>query len=388
MSPLLFSIIALISGCISECVPATPSSFSFTSENHILKLNGNEFFLKGAAWFGSETTSYVVDGLWQVTYSSLLDFLVSNNYNAIRLPFCVDMINNNPMPNNTINYNINPELKGMSALQVYDFIIQQAGNRGLLIMLDMHRLNCMSQNPLWYDNQHPTSLVNSTWLKLINRYTKQWNVFAVDIFNEPSGATWGDNNPKTDWSIWCSQMGNTIHNIGNTKYLIFCEGIANGCNPGCFWGESLVYVGQHPIQLQQQNKLVYSPHVYGPDVYNQTYFQTNDFPNNMPGIWNGHFGYIGNLTGNDKSNAVVTGEWGGYYTDDDAIWYDAFVNYMVSINFRNNFFWCLNPNSGGTGGLLENDWKTPVTAKLNKGKEMQSTPTKFTYFQNNNTVCY
>jgi hypothetical protein len=28
-------------------------------------------------------------------------------------------------------------------------------------------------------------------------------------------------------------------------------------------------------------------------------------------------------------------------------------------------FWCLNPNSGDTGGLLDNDWVTPVQWKLN-----------------------
>ena len=79
---------------------------------------------------------------------------------------------------------------------------------------------------------------------------------------------------------------------------------------------------------------------------------------------------------------------GGTYTNDDATWYDAFVDYMVSIDFRNNFFWCLNPSSTGTGGLLEMDWKTPIQPKLDKGKEMQSTPTILTYYEANNTVCY
>ena len=134
----------------SKCVPAKPSSFNFTSEEHIIKLNGNEFHIKGAAWFGTETTSYVPDGLWAVSWSSLLDFLVKYKFNAIRLPFCVDGVNENPMPpKNIIDYNYNPELINMTSLQVYDFIIEQAGNRGLLVMLDMHRLNCNGQSGLW-----------------------------------------------------------------------------------------------------------------------------------------------------------------------------------------------------------------------------------------------
>ena len=231
---------------------------------------------------------------------------MNNSYNAIRLPFCVDMVNNDPMPAGGIDFNLNPEVKNMTSLQIYDFIIQEAGNRGLLVMLDMHRLNCYEQNPVWYDSTHSPDLVNATWLKLISRYTKQWNVFAIDIFNEPEGATWGDNS-NIDWTLWCNQMGNTIHNTG-AEYLIFCEGIAsNGCNPGCFWAEDLTHVAADPIKLAQQNKLVYSPHVYGPDVFNQTYFAANNFPDNMPAIWDQHFGYIANLT--NVTNAVVTGEW-------------------------------------------------------------------------------
>jgi hypothetical protein len=30
-----------------------------------------------------------------------------------------------------------------------------------------------------------------------------------------------------------------------------------------------------------------------------------------------------------------------------------------------NFFWCLNPDSGDTGGLLADDWITPDITKLN-----------------------
>ena len=42
-------------------------------------------------------------------------------------------------------------------------------------------------------------------------------------------------------------------------------------------------VKKFPVDLPA-NKLVYSPHVYGPDVYNQPYFKKSDFPNNMPDI--------------------------------------------------------------------------------------------------------
>lgn len=41
-----------------------------------------------------------------------------------------------------------------------------------------------------------------------------------------------------------------------------------------------------------------------------------------------------------------------------------------------NFFWCVNPNSGDTGGLLNYDWMTPDTKKLEFLATLVSNPTK------------
>ena len=36
----------------------------------------------------------------------------------------------------------------------------------------------------------------------------------------------------------------------------------------------------------------------------------------------------------------------------------------IAQNGFDSFYWCLNPDSGDTGGLLEKNWKTPVSRKL------------------------
>lgn len=41
------------------------------------------------------------------------------------------------------------------------------------------------------------------------------------------------------------------------------------------------------------------------------------------------------------------------------------------------FYWCLNPNSADTGGLLEDDWLTPTPRKINLTNRAQPNPTKF-----------
>jgi len=52
------------------------------------------------------------------------------------------------------------------------------------------------------------------------------------------------------------------------------------------------HVTQAPVQLPVPDKLVFSPHVYGPDVHGQPYFSHKQFPANMPEIWARHFGFV------------------------------------------------------------------------------------------------
>jgi endoglucanase len=108
-------------------------------------------------------------------------------------------------------------------------------------------------------------------------------------------------------------------------------------------------------------------------VYGQPYFSASNFPANMAAIWEAHFGFIPAATG----RAMVLGEWGGPYSGKDAQWMNALKTYLLSKGMTDQFFWCLNPDSGDTGGLLQNDWVSPVSDKLTMLAGLVSTPTKF-----------
>jgi len=56
--------------------------------------------------------------------------------------------------------------------------------------------------------------------------------------------------------------------------------------------------------------------------------------------------------------AVVLGEWGGKGVGKDLAWLQAFADYLIA-NDLSHFFWCLNPDSADTGGLLEQWASTP-----------------------------
>ena len=87
---------------------------------------------------------------------------------------------------------------------------------------------------------------------------------------------------------------------------------------GIWWGENLAGAKTRHIALSDMSKLVYSPHTYGPSVYNQKYFTDGDFPHNMPSIWGPRFGYLV-----DRGYAVCIGEMGGFYTGKDRQWQDC-----------------------------------------------------------------
>eukprot|EP01113_Clastostelium_recurvatum_P048762 TRINITY_DN8946_c0_g1_i1.p1 TRINITY_DN8946_c0_g1~~TRINITY_DN8946_c0_g1_i1.p1 ORF type:complete len:381 (+),score=94.17 TRINITY_DN8946_c0_g1_i1:41-1183(+) len=342
-------LLGLVVGLAGETYAQTCTpTIDFTSEDGVLKLNGNRFYMKGINWFGFETETNNLHGLWSVTMASLLDFTQRNGFNFLRIPFHLELFTQNKSPQ---GLGPNSDLNGLSALQVLDKVINEAGKRGIFIMLDLHSFtpdNFMTEN-MWYSSQYPESAVLSMWDRVIQRYANTWNVVALDLKNEPYGTTWNTNNPSTDWNAAAARIANYIHNNGGSKFLIMVEGTSSSppCADACFWGENFQGVHQAPVAVTLKKKLVYSPHTYGPGVSAQAYFSAGNYPLNMNSIWETHFGFLPTKTG----NAIVLGEWGGKYDEQPRtkMWMDQLVSYLIAKGSTDQFFWCLNPNSGDTG---------------------------------------
>jgi hypothetical protein len=115
------------------------------------------------------------------------------------------------------------------------------------------------------------------------------------------------------------------------------------------------------VELSAPDKLVYEAHDYGPGVNNQKWFTAPDFPQNLPSLWNAHWAYL-------KFSAVapvLVGEFGGNSVgrDPEGIWQRTLISYLQSNGFDYTY-WCWNPNSSDTGGILEDDWTTIDQTKL------------------------
>jgi endoglucanase len=337
----------------------------FTALQGGLQLNGKRLTLKGLSWFGFEGNNAVVDGLWQRPLDAYLDFVAANGFNAIRVPLAYNHLLLNPTPAESL-LSANLELVGLDMFQLLTLVVEHAAARGILILLDLHRLDSNvwpDPQGLWYSDSVSMPALQRAWDLLAKRFCGHWNVMGADLFNEPHGGTWGTGDTATDWNLAAEQLATGVLDRCS-RWLVFVEGVGQAGRkmPEYFWGENLSGVRRKLLHLAQPGKVVYSPHLYGPGLAPYMhYFLRPDFPASMPSVWHEHFGFL--LGRSDVT--VVVGEWGGPLTSqEDASWQRELVDYLVQNGHVSSFYWCLNPNSGDTGGLLLDDWTTPNEQKL------------------------
>jgi len=331
-----------------------------TDGGNIVDADGNVVHLTGVNWFGMETSTFAPQGLWARSLDAMLDQMVQAGFNTIRLPYSDQLFDPTSTPNG-IDFQKNADLQGLTGLQIMDQVVQRAGERGLKVILDRHRPTAAGQTELWYTDHVSEQRWIDDWVLLAGRYRGNPTVIGADLDNEPhGGATWGDGNPQTDWRAAAERAGNAVLQ-SNPDWLIFVEGIEHQGDDWYWWGGNLSLAGQMPVELAIPNRLVYEAHDYGPGVSNQKWFQASNFPLNLESIWNSHWAYL-KLTG---IAPVLVGEFGGRSVGDDqeGIWQRSLVSYLQANGFDYTY-WCWNPNSGDTGGVLNDDWTTLNQAKL------------------------
>ncbi|GMR52154.1 hypothetical protein PMAYCL1PPCAC_22349, partial [Pristionchus mayeri] len=251
----------------------------------------------------------------------------------------------------------------------------RATDRGLLVVLSNNQFvanDKISPPPMWYDTQYSEEIVVRLWNALVNRYRNQWNVFAIDLKNEPWGdATWGSSNMSSDWNKAAERM---IKGMSSFIGIFFVDGVN--------WGLSLEYALEYPVKTGDTNldgRIVYTPHCYGPTVINWKEhevksFQAPNFPNNLDQKFMTRFGFLV-----QHDTPIVIGEWGAI-TDKGSVgekWNEWYVEWIRQHCVTNNFYWSLDPSSAYSSGLLEADWLTPNPRKLHFINRAQPNPTKF-----------
>lgn len=360
------------------CIPTPLVWRGFAGD---VQVNGRPFHVKGVNWFGLETEGYAPKGLNIRTMDQIFQFMQSNKFNALRLPFSLKLALDYDSPVPATESFLDQDLHGLTKRQLMKKVVEKAAEYQMVVLLDMHRLNDAFIPQLWYSEEFPIEDVLRGWDVVLGDLKNEWNVFGVDLKNEPSGsASWGDASPETDWKSGAEIIGKHIlekHTDWNG--LLFVEGINFSRD---FRGFS-----KHPIDYGNaawNQRVILSPHVYGPSVSHSPLFQNETFPANMPDEWTAKWGYLSL----EQGKTVVIGEWGGWYQDLDKVWQDAFADYLVENCFTSTFTWDLNPDSEDTGGLLKDDWVTPEVEKLAVLARVQPAPSLLSISPNGKDICY
>jgi endoglucanase len=321
---------------------------------------GAEVHLTGVSWFGMETNAFAPHGLDARNYQSMLDQIVAAGFNVIRLPYSNQLLKAESQPT-TVNFGLNPDLQGLNGLEVLDQLVQGAGARGLAVVLDRHRPDPSAQSPLWYTDAVPEGQWIDDWILLAQRYRDDPTVIGADLHNEPyNPASWGDGNLATDWRLAAERAGNAIL-AANPNWLIIVEGIQQYEETWANWGGNLTGARYYPVRLSRPEKLVYSPHDFGPSISWQPWFAAANFPANLPSFWQQHWAYLRQ----EGIAPVWVGEFGGRSVGQDVegTWLRSLVAFLKDqgISYA---YWAWNPDSGDTGGILEADWTTIDPTKL------------------------
>ena len=330
-----------------------------TDRGNIVDAAGKPVTLTGVNWFGFETATFAPDGLYTRNYKSMIDQIVASGFNTVRLPYSNALFRAGNTPN--INYEVNPDLKGLNGLALMDKIIDAATARGLMVILDQHRPDQYAQSDLPDTSTLSEQQWINDWVMLAQHYRNNPLVIGADLHNEPHGeATWGTGNPQTDWRLMAEKAGDAVLQA-NPNWLIFVEGIDNYQGQSYWWGGDLAAAKRYPVQLSVPNHLVYEAHDYGPGVSYQSWFQAKNFPDNLQGIWERNWAYL-----KDQGIApVLLGEFGGQSVgnDTEGKWQTTLVAFIKQHGISYTY-WSWNPDSGDTGGILNYDWQTVNNAKL------------------------
>lgn len=364
---------AAVNVTVQQPDPPPPGEPGFLSMSGSMMVDsdGDPVRLTGLNWFGFETGNRVVHGLWSRDYRSMLHQVRDLGFNALRLPWS-NAILEPGASSNGITFSgadpydgrapMNQPLQGKSPLEILDLIVEEAGRQGLKVILDNHSRkpdNFLNEG-LWYLPDFPESRWIADWVSLAQRYRNNPTVVAFDLHNEPHNeATWGGD-PATDWASAAERAAAQIHAV-HPEAILIVGGVQTHDGIAHWWGGNLRGVRNRPLNIEP-TKLLYSAHDYGPEVFNQPWFSDPSYPDNLIPLWDATWGYIPQ----EGLGGVFIGEFG--IKEQDAFggrslqWIQSLLAYMGGSSSWT--FWCLNPNSGDTGGILQDDWKTPHQWKL------------------------
>ena len=367
-----------------------------TIDSHIVDMNGTEVWLTGCNWFGYNTGTNIFDGVWNCNLEESLKSIADHGFNVLRVPMSAELLlqwKNGEYPKANYNNAYNEKLNSMNSLEIFDYVLTLCEQNGMKVIIDIHtaKTDAAGHNhSVWYrDDITVDDFVESlSWVA--DRYKNNDTIIGYDLKNEPHGkasemphAIWNDSASPNNWKRVAERAGNAVLDA-NPHALIIIEGIQiyptniekNDFQStddedylNTWWGANLMAVRKYPIDFgppERNSQIVYSPHDYGPRVYEQPWFEGGfTYDSLMKDAWYDYWLYIQE----ENIAPIFVGEWGGFMEGDNLKWMEYFRQ-LIAEKHLHHTFWCYNANSGDTGGLVKDDFKTWDEEKYNFVKEV------------------
>ncbi|MBN2440831.1 MAG: cellulase family glycosylhydrolase [Spirochaetales bacterium] len=399
-----------------------------------LTVNDQIFHIKGGSWTGLEGREepaedpnnpggapmemYLGNCWWAPsgrTYEQDITEFKQLGFNTIRLPIVPQTLDPGDPQGREPYLKNDPYVRIENARLAMETVITLLDEAGLYVLPEIHscsnsvgrkagRLDttppyayeCWEDLPEWGEDEPSCDYDVTKWLDDLRELAGLaadlgvTNIMGIDIFNEPWDYTW------EEWRSLIDQAYGAINEV-NPNILIFAQGIGSHAQLGTIvspngdpaskpnWGENLYEAGFNPPAMPK-DRLVFSPHTFGPSVYVQKMFMDPDQPqceglegddagenecrivinpDLLESGWEEHFGYL-----KDLGYAVVIGAFGGNpdwpenvevcvkdlwsWLPDKTVdwqWQNAFANYLISKKMQDAIYWAINPEHRDTGGI-------------------------------------
>ena len=374
-----------ISGPAGNTAGAAGDDWLTTDGSKIVDMNGTEVWLTGVNWFGYNTGTNLFDGVWNCNLKESIEGIADHGFNLLRIPMSAELLlqwKNGEYPQANYNQAYNSELNSLNSLEIFDYVLQLCEENGIKVMIDIHTVKTDASGhnyPLWYRDDMTTEDFIEALVWIADRYKNNDTIIAYDLKNEPHGkaseeqhAIWNNSNNDNNWKKVAEEAGNAILDV-NPNVLIVIEGIqiypidpvSNDFTStddddyyNTWWGGNLMAVKDYPIDFgsEERNKqIVYSPHDYGPLVYEQPWFEGGfTFDSLYNDAWYDYWLYI------EEENIapILIGEWGGFMDGGPNEEWMTYLRQLIAEKNIHFTFWCYNANSGDTGGLVLDDFTT------------------------------
>lgn len=336
-----------------------------TRGRDVVDTNGRRFKLASVNWYGASDELFILGGL-DVQHRTVIAKTIRRlGFNSVRLPYADEMVMVNPhvLPH---LLTANPDLVGKRAMDIYEACVTALTDAGIAVIVNNHITSatwCCGADPCdaGWANSHlgPICRVSQSeedwiqhWETVMERFVDNPYVIGADLRNEVRGV-WGTM-PWDRWATAAEKCGDRLHKM-NKDWLMIVGGTESG--------NDLSGVAKRPVQLEVEDRVVYSAHVYAWSGWGSSegrYSKRSyaSFIQAMRKNW----AYL--VEGDEAP--VWVGEFGAPHSPSqgDANYWGNLLRYLKSID-ADFGYWAVNPrkpkdNAHETYSLVEDDWTTPI----------------------------